>query len=157
MSRVYTREPPHIRLEKRIDRIPIAGCWIWTGAADRQGYGRINVNGKIKLTHRVAYEFYVGKIPTGLELDHLCRNPTCVNPSHLEPVTRKVNTDRGLCAETHRKRFALITHCKRGHPLFGSNLYVAPKHKYRTCRTCVKMRQTNKSLEKKIVKRSQSM
>lgn len=135
MARIYVQIPAEIRMEKYIHRIPIAGCWVWGGAADKLGYGRINVGGVIRLAHRVSYELRKGKIPEGLELDHLCRNPSCVNPDHLEAVTRKVNTDRGLCAETHKKRFAAITHCKHGHEYTADNTY-RDKRGRRSCKIC---------------------
>lgn len=70
---------------------PGSGCWEWTGPKDAKGYGR---HGHFK-AHRIAYELSVGPIPTGLVLDHLCRNPGCVRPQHVEPVTPAENTRRG--------------------------------------------------------------
>lgn len=74
------------------------GCWRWLGNISR-GYGRCKGDPespqKTRLAHRVFYEHHVGPIPEGLELDHLCRNRWCVNPEHLEPVTRAVNVRRG--------------------------------------------------------------
>ena len=69
-------------------------CWIWTGAL-ASGYGRFYLNGQLRPAHRVAYETLVGSIPRGLDLDHLCRVRSCVNPDHLEPVTRAENLRRG--------------------------------------------------------------
>lgn len=73
-------------------------CWLWTGSV-RHGYGQIRLKAGDRWTvgsaHRVSYELAVGSIPEGLDLDHLCRTTTCVNPDHLEPVTRKVNVLRG--------------------------------------------------------------
>jgi len=136
MARVYVREPLQDRLERYSVAIPFAGCIVWTGAVDKLGYGRIGMQGKSKLAHRISYQHYVGEIPVGLELDHLCRNTSCINPNHLEPVTRKVNTDRGLCAETNRKRFAAMTHCKHGHEFTPENTYLHPTHKRRQCKIC---------------------
>lgn len=106
------------------------GCWLWTGAADFNGYGRIIVNRKIVLTHRFSYELARGPIPDGLVLDHLCRIPGCVNPSHLEAVTQKENMRRG--ARVAR------THCKRGHRLADDNLepYSINTLGHRNCVTC---------------------
>lgn len=74
------------------DRIDAEGdCWEWMGARNGTGYGNIESRG----AHRVIYEALVGPIPKGLDLDHLCRNPPCVNPDHLEPVTRSTNLLRG--------------------------------------------------------------
>lgn len=133
--------PVRERLDRHSMPVPFSGCTIWTGAADKQGYGRINIGGKAKLSHRVSYELEFGEIPKGLEMDHLCRTPSCINPLHLEPVTRKVNTDRGVCAEVHRKRFSLMTHCKRGHEFTKENTYNNPKRNSRTCKTCRNLRQ----------------
>ena len=79
------------------------------------------------LAHRVAYELQVGPIPVGLQLDHLCRVRSCVNPAHLEPVTSAENTRRGLRA--------MKTHCPQGHPYAGENLLIRPTGQ-RRCRTC---------------------
>ncbi len=69
-------------------------CWIWQGAKDRHGYGHASAGGRTKKAHRVLYERIRGSIPDGLVLDHLCRNPPCVNPEHLEPVTHFENMRR---------------------------------------------------------------
>ena len=69
-------------------------CWLWTGATNNHGYPQIRIGEITVLAHRYAYENTRAEIPTGLELDHLCKTPLCVNPWHLEPVTRQVNVDR---------------------------------------------------------------
>lgn len=69
-------------------------CLLWTGASHSAGYGQIRVDGRIVPAHRWLYERWIGPIPDGLEIDHLCVNPPCVNPDHLEPVTRSVNIER---------------------------------------------------------------
>jgi hypothetical protein len=74
------------------------GCWLWTGAVNSAGYGVIGLGRKDQgngYVHRVAYEHFVGPIPAGLVIDHLCRNPRCCEPSHLEPVTNRTNVLRG--------------------------------------------------------------
>ncbi len=107
------------------------GCWQWTAARGRDGYGRFRLGHRMVLAHRFAFEAIRGPIPDGLELDHLCRDRGCVNPEHLEPVTGKVNTLRGVAfsAENARK-----THCARGHELGGEN--VRPGGSSRRCLTC---------------------
>lgn len=105
------------------------GCWEWTGVRTSDGYGQIY--GRMQMAHRVMYELLVGPIPEGLELDHLCRNPWCVRPDHLEPVTTRENVLRGvgISAVNARK-----TECLKGHSLSGENLYL---HRgKRRCRTC---------------------
>lgn len=111
-------------------------CWEWIGTKGRTGYGQVHGgNGKRGLlaAHRVAYEAFVGPIPRGLVIDHLCRNRGCVNPEHLEPVTQRVNIRRGNAPPgiAARKEF-----CVNGHPLTGDNLRVARVSGGRTKRTC---------------------
>ncbi len=80
---------------------PNSGCWLWLGELNSAGYGRISQgNNKIgkrvrSLAHRVSYELAKGPVPEGFDLDHLCRVPCCINPDHLEPVTRSENNRRG--------------------------------------------------------------
>lgn len=72
------------------------GCWIWTAAVDKTtGYGKFHADGHTVNAHRFAYETFVGPVPAGLDLDHLCRVRSCVKPAHLEPVTRRENLMRG--------------------------------------------------------------
>lgn len=66
-------------------------CWSWPGYKKPDGYGQIRFNGRIQYAHRVAYELHVGPVPGGLVLDHICYEPACFNPCHLEPVTRAQN------------------------------------------------------------------
>src|SRR5688500_6362748 len=74
------------RLERHY-RVDDTGCWVWTGNQATGGYSQIHVNGKSTGAHRVSYEHFVGPIPDGMQIDHLCRNRLCINPAHLEPVT----------------------------------------------------------------------
>lgn len=71
------------------------GCWVWQRGKSSCGYGVLVLEGKGVLAHRVFYERKYGAIPTGLDIDHLCRNRACVNPDHMEPVSRAINTRRG--------------------------------------------------------------
>jgi len=89
----------------------------------------------MRRAHRLSYEELVTEIPSGLELDHLCRNPACVNPWHLEPVPHRVNVLRGVSPNAMRAR---QTECKRGHPLAGENLHVT-REGYRRCKTCIRV------------------
>ena len=72
------------------------GCWEWLGALNTKGYATTSVNRVTKLASRTFYELFCGKIPIGLVVDHLCRNPKCVNSTHLEPVRQIENVRRGL-------------------------------------------------------------
>lgn len=123
-------------LEERITaRVKITGtCWIWQGAL-RNGYGAIGIAGKTLYTHRLMYELRIGPIPDDLVIDHLCRNPPCCNPDHMEAVTRGQNVLRG-----DRGRGTRVTQCHRGHPYTPDNTYVNPKG-HRVCRTCKKARE----------------
>ena len=109
------------------------GCWLWTGATSRRGYGSITIDGRSVATHRVSYEAYHGPIPDGLHVLHSCDTPGCVNPAHLRVGTRLDNMrDR---AERGRHANTLKTECPSGHPYDGTNTYVDPRGN-RQCRAC---------------------
>lgn len=103
------------------------GCCYWTAGTNTRGYGKANLNGKPVMAHRVAYQLFVGPIPDGLTIDHLCRVRGCVNPLHLEPVTRRENTLRGYCPAAVNLRKQT---CQYGH-----EFYVRYNGK-RACRIC---------------------
>ena len=69
-------------------QLPLIGCWEWRGAGSANGYGSFRVGSRNLCAHRVSYELLVGPIPAGLQIDHVCPNRRCVNPDHLEPVSR---------------------------------------------------------------------
>lgn len=112
---------------------PRSGCWVWTGKINRRGYGYAGPNNRA--AHRILYELHVGPIPDGLVIDHLCRNKLCVNPAHLEPVTPKENTLRGIGPTAVN---ALKTHCPKGHPYDDSN--TKDRGHGRECRVCYNAR-----------------
>lgn len=130
------------RAEMKIERIPFGGCWIWMGALYPKGYSSIWKNPRSYLGHRIMYEEKYGKIPDGLELDHLCRNRCCVNPDHLEAVTHKINLLRG---EGFSAKQARQTHCMRGHELSGANLRINGGN-----RMCVFCRKESNKRNRKI-------
>lgn len=117
-------------------------CWVWTGGKTH-GYGEFHIGGKNFHAHRLAYEMLVGPIPSGLDLDHLCRNRACVHPMHLEPVTRQVNLLRGEGLPAIRAR---VTHCPAGHPYDLINTYNRPNGT-RGCRTCRHTRQLARRIQ----------
>lgn len=108
-------------------------CWLWTAGCCPKGYGRVYRDGASRLAYRVIYELEIRRVPDGLELDHLCRNRSCVNPGHLEAVSPRTNKLRGVGAAAQAAR---RTHCVNGHPFAGHNLRVDPRG-YRICRACV--------------------
>jgi len=87
-------------------------CWNWIASRRHGDYGQFSDGKKQVMAHRWSYEHFVGPIPKGLTIDHLCRNPKCVNPKHLEAVTIKENVLRGLAPSAINKR---KTHCIYGH------------------------------------------
>jgi hypothetical protein len=109
-----------------------SGCWQWTGCVGSDGYGQVSAPARTRLrAHRVAYELEVGPIEVGLTLDHLCKNRLCVNPTHLEPVTR---------AENSRRESDRNTTCRQGHPKTPENRYVRPDGLGTHCRPCIQIR-----------------
>ena len=92
------------RFWQKVDKTP--GCWLWTACVTGLGYGQFRVThgAPTVYAHRWAYEAMVGPIPDELVLDHLCRTPSCVNPSHLEPVTQRINVLRGESPVAKRAR-----------------------------------------------------
>ena len=126
------------RFQAKLTRYEVvaSGCWLWTGSIRSDGYGVTGIMGPPRLAHRLVYELERGDIPPGMVLDHLCRVRCCVNPDHLEVVTIAENTRRGMGAELARAHQLAKTHCKRGHPLSGENLYIAPSSGQRACRAC---------------------
>lgn len=125
--------PPIDRFLEKIRRAE-SGCWEWTAYKGENGYGRFYLNGKGALAHRWSYEFHVGPIPDGLFMDHLCRNHSCVNPEHLEPVTPQENVLRGIGPQSSSARGRAITHCAKGHAYTTENTYLSAGS--RTCLTC---------------------
>jgi hypothetical protein len=115
-----------------------SGCWTWTGAL-RNGYGDTCVDGE-RYAHRWSYEHFVGPIPDGLTIDHLCRNKRCVNPAHLEPVAMRENILRSDSASAVNAR---KTHCIRGHRLPAPS--VMNSRQERICRPCERIRRARRA------------
>lgn len=119
----------------RVTVDPDTGCWIWQSCIDQYGYAKARRGGD-RAGHRLSYATFVGVIPDGLQIDHLCRVKSCVNPQHLEPVTLRENMMRRWVA-VRPFQGRIRDHCKKGHPYAGSNLYITPTGK-RDCRACRK-------------------
>lgn len=131
-------------LERFMAKVDKSGdCWPWTGPVDRYGYGKFSYAGQTQIAHRWAYEALVGPIPEGLTLDHLCHSRAveecaslpdacahrrCVNPEHLEPVTRQVNRLRAIKPE-----------CPQGHAYTAENTWIDGRG-FRNCRICRRAR-----------------
>lgn len=135
-----TKGDPVDRVLARIEVHPL-GCWEFTGALQR-GYGVVGTTAnKTARAHRVVYEAEVGPIPPGMTIDHLCLNTRCVNPAHLEVVSRSENARRQAAAGRHhggapgRDK----THCPQGHEYDGANTHRRPNG-WRTCRACSRER-----------------
>lgn len=118
---------------------PNSGCLFWMGALNQFGYGRVGVNGRRTVAHRAIYEMACGPVDPSLELDHLCRVRCCVNPAHLEPVTKRVNGLRGVAGVKSGAMQRAKTHCPHGHPYSGDNLFLRASG-HRECRTCMRAR-----------------
>lgn len=127
----YANHAERIRRNVVVDDF---GCWIWTGLLTEAGYGRLSAGQRQWKAHRLSYETFVGPIPDGLTLDHLCRVRACVNPAHLDPCTLGVNTARSPLAISSIN--AAKTECKRGHPFDEQNTYRQPSRGSRKCLTC---------------------
>lgn len=111
------------------------GCWIWTAQKNKFGYSLFRGFKSISQSgHIFSYKFFKGGIPEGLELDHLCKNRSCVNPNHLEPVTHFINLERANHWSIKNKN---KTHCIRGHEFNQENTYLL--NGLRRCRVCKKL------------------
>jgi hypothetical protein len=139
------RLPPRFWAKVRVDEV--TGCWIWIGGRKQEGYGRFSIGRKIDgsrrsvRAHCYAYLTLVGPIPAGLELDHVrargCVGPACCNPAHLEPVTHRVNCQRGDAGARNKAK----THCRAGHELPTETTYLRPNRgAERVCRVCAATR-----------------
>lgn len=135
---------PRLVLDRRTpfwDRVrKTDGCWEWIATKNAYGYGVFVRNGSLKMAHRLSYEELVGPIPEGMQIDHLCRNPACINPAHLEAVTQRVNLLRGVGISA---RNAARTHCPQGHIYSDENTYLRKTSSggpARFCKICARFK-----------------
>lgn len=123
---------------------PFSGCWLWGSQLNHNGYGVFRLNSRQSLehrstsAHRIAYELFVGAIPSGMQLDHLCRVRCCVNPAHMEIVSLQENLRRGdgnrAAVRSIRANAAKITHCPLGHAYDEANTLIHSGKRH--CRAC---------------------
>jgi len=119
--------PPIDRFMQQVDK---GDCWMWTGYTNGGGYALFRYDGH-RFAHRWSYAHFVGPIPEGYEVDHLCSTPGCVRPDHLEAVPPPANMARAVERRTH---------CKRGHPFDEANTYVVPGNpRHRQCKRCQRL------------------
>lgn len=115
---------------------PNSGCWVWLGQiANKYGYGTMWLNGRKVTAQRASWILLRGQIPDKYEIDHKCNNPSCVNPDHLRPLTKKEN----LAQRVLTKKY-----CRKGHPLADGNLIYEKGGTVRRCKICRQARRRMK-------------
>ena len=155
LPRVLTSKGRKHWLYKLFKRAPAAdsGCLEMTSGVQGFGYARMKHDGKYRFMHRYILEKTEGlKIPAGMHIDHLCRNPKCINPAHLEIVTPKENTLRGIgpTAVNSRK-----THCIHGHEFSKENTFYKKTDNARVCRAC--RRKSSNAYNERLRRNGKSM
>lgn len=126
-------------LKRFLDKIIIDknGCWVWIGAKRRRNYGCMKIFGKMVPSHRFIYEYYNNEIDPNLTIDHLCRNTSCANPTHLEQVTIQENIQRGNGISVINSK---KTHCNNGHPFSCFDNLRILSNGERRCKICERIR-----------------
>jgi len=117
------------------DRPDLGPCWLWLGGLNGAGYGSFEGT----VSHRWAYEHFVGPIPPGLTIDHLCDNKPCANPAHMKPATYFENSSRAVA---WLREHAEATHCPHGHPYDLINTQFRRGRRY--CRECERIRDSKR-------------
>jgi HNH endonuclease len=137
--------PPTVRFWSKVEKT-LNGCWLWGGSRSAAGYGMFYVGaGGRTLAHRYAYELVRGGVPHGRELDHLCRNPACVNPEHLEPVTHRTNVLRGTSPSALS---ATSSSCPNGHEYTPETTWLTPSGG-RRCLTCFTAQRSRRNVNRR--------
>ena len=151
---ILARTALPLRFWSRVYAAP-DGCWLWRGTRRPDGYGSYKTGSmrdgsrRNVFPYRLSFNEFVGPIAPGLEIDHLCRTPLCLNPKHLEAVTHRVNILRGLAPSAFAAR---KTHCPQGHSYDAKNTYIDPEGK-RKCRACLGIRHEARRQRRLLVKR----
>lgn len=128
----YRKRPIYHRFAEKV-LVDASGCLLWTASRNNRGYGTFSLSANTKVyAHRWSYEYHIGLIPQGLQLDHLCRVRHCVNPTHLEPVTNRENALRAPHSQTPT--------CSNGHLRTAENTYRRRDTGTRQCRRCTSER-----------------
>ena len=133
----YPRIPAFVRFWNHVLLQPESGCWLWIGTRTWNGYGRMSYRNRGFAAHRFVKIIQTGKpIPDNMEIDHLCRNRWCVNPEHLDIVTKRENMRRSplVLASLNEAK----THCPKGHPYSKTNTRwrMYKNGRQRVCRIC---------------------
>jgi hypothetical protein len=142
-KKILTQEIIKERFFNKVLKLP-SGCWLWMGAIqgkyykrENGGYGSFRYFGAVTPAHIVSCRIHGIEIPEGHEIDHLCRITSCVNPEHIEPVTRAVNFERGIGNKGEAQ--SAKTHCINGHPYSDENTAIRKGKRgnpERQCRIC---------------------
>ena len=137
-----------------IDPKRYGDCWYWSACKVKTGHGKIGIRGSTYQAYRVSFKIFRGDVPNNLVLDHLiCDNPNCVNPFHLKPCTIEENTMRSRTAYCAVK--SKTTHCPKGHPLSGDNLWVRHKKGRKPSRECLECHRFRKRVANKSKQQNQ--
>lgn len=121
------------RFTEKVERKP-NGCWLWTAAKNRKGYGQFRYKGTLYIAHRFSFEYYKKESLRDLHIMHTCDTPSCVNPKHLKAGTNQDNVDDKMAKKRDKKN--TITHCKNGHEFTEDNTRIRKSDNSRQCRTC---------------------